>query len=152
MESKHSRRTLFKSNRAIISSAKLSCIMQTEQKKETHCKSMPKQLKTWQQQEVNEAELPLLLMEDPVGYCKLLTQGEQRMTFEMWFVCLVLLSAFCNKITRKKNYAFCIVLLLWRSCSQVWSHNSWALQNSKVAGRIGNRSFRYKLFRHELKQ
>ena len=146
MESKPSRRTLFKSNRAIISSAKLSC-MQTEQKKETHCKTMPKQLKTWQQQEVNEAELPLLLMEDPVGYCKLLTSGEQRMTFEMWFVRLVLLSALCNMITRKKNCAFCMVLLLWRSCSQICSHNSLALQNSKVAGRIGNRSFR-----HELKQ
>ena len=34
MESKHSRRTLFKSNRAIISSAKLSC-MQTEIETET---------------------------------------------------------------------------------------------------------------------
>ena len=77
--------------------------MQTEQKKETHCKTMPKQLKTLQQQEVNEAELPLLLMEDPVGYRKLLTSGEQRMTFEMWFVRLVLLSALCNMITRKQT-------------------------------------------------
>ena len=102
MESKHWRRTLFKSNRAIISSAKLSCL-QTEQKKETHCKTMPKQLKTLQQQEVNEADLPLLLMEDPVGYCKLLTSGEQRTTFEMWFVRLVLLSALCNIITRKQT-------------------------------------------------
>ena len=114
MERKHSRRTLFKSNRAIISSAKLSCIMQTEWKKETHCKTMPKQLKTWQQQEVNEAELPLLRMEDPVGYCKLLTSGEQRMTFEMWFVRLVLLSALCNMITRKQTmhsaeYFYCDV-------------------------------------------
>ena len=33
---------------------------------------------------------------------------------------------------KKTNYAFCIVLLLWRSCTQVESHNTWAIQNSKV--------------------
>ena len=44
---------------------------------------MLKQLKILQKQEVNVAVLPLLLMEDPVGYWKLLTTGERRMTFEM---------------------------------------------------------------------
>ena len=64
---------------------------------------MLKQLKTLQKQEVNVAVVPLLVMEDPVGYCKLLTSGERRMTFEMWFVRLVLLSALCNMITRKQK-------------------------------------------------
>lgn len=40
---------------------------------------------------------------------------------------------------KKTKYAFCIVLLLWRSCSQVWSHNTWALQNSKVVESVTDR-------------